>query len=477
MTALYDQYIDAFKHQSPNYYQLGQQLLQQYTDYAMQQGASPQEAQAYAARLGYVNFLDYGNGDPAAGWSTWQAQQANNLKNQQAEHAAGIGFSPGGLLPGTPPPTGFPPLAPPPASGGSGAIPPFPSGLPPSPTGYIYENGQWKPAPAQPGWGDQPAAGTPPPAAGGGGLPPPAGGGGGGAPYTPPPAPATGGGSPGSAYGAIDALLPGYGLSQNLSGFGIPGFETGSLHGGGSWAGTTFGPAAARAAPAPGAAPPPAAGTAPPPTNTTGGTWGWMQVASGNESGAPMTWVPVQGGMQGMPPGGNYDEYKNKMISAQADYLYNQNGGSYEDIVKGLMANDTWLHNTQPAQQQTTGNTTTAPPATPAGPGQFGIGTAKPYTGSPYTTSYGGKASPYASLQDQTAAAMTGVPTAYPGFAWASPGAMQRAQPSATGTPPGGWTQMLGYTPGAPSNYGFPSGRPNPYGFANLPLTINPAAG
>lgn len=41
---------------------------------------------------------------------------------------------------------------------------------------------------------------------------------------------------------SITDLLPGYGIQQNLQGFGIPGYEQNSLAGGGSWAGTMFNP-------------------------------------------------------------------------------------------------------------------------------------------------------------------------------------------------------------------------------------------
>jgi hypothetical protein len=310
---------------------------------------------------------------------------------------------------------------------------------------------------------------TPPPT-----IPPPNGA---GAAYAPLP-PQTG--APGNPYAGVAALMPGYGLSQELYPFGIPGFEQDALVGGGSWAGTTFQPANA-----PPPLPPP-----PAPTGDGGGgggggggaqagqQWGWAYVpyGGGENNVGGMHWVPTLGGMPGMPvqPGtAEYDDLKRAMVAAQADYIYQSQGGSYESIVNSLLANDAWLQATQ--AQPPNYNTTTDP--TTSNPGQFAIGKAKPYTGSPYRMAYGGKPPPYESLQAQTGAAMTGVPPAYPGFAWAGPAAMAAAQPAATGMPPGGWTQMLGYTPGAPANYGFIGNRPNPYGITGLPLGPNPALG
>lgn len=54
--------------------------------------------------------------------------------------------------------------------------------------------------------------------------------------------PQPGAGGQGARGPSITDLLPGYGIQQNLQGFGIPGYEQNSLAGGGSWAGTMFNP-------------------------------------------------------------------------------------------------------------------------------------------------------------------------------------------------------------------------------------------
>jgi hypothetical protein len=107
----------------------------------------------------------------------------------------------------------------------------------------------------------------------------------------------------------------------------------------------------------------------------------------------------------------------------------------------------------------------------------WGIQPAVPWLTTSYLQSYGGRPAPYANIHEQIGAAMQGHPAALPPYQWAIPEEMFAAQPGATGMPPGGWTQMLGYTPGVPSNYGFIGGRPSPYGPAAGPVGINPTIG
>jgi hypothetical protein len=408
--------------------------MEQYADYARAQGATEGELATYMNRLEYMGFPTYGNGDPAAGWA---------LFKQQAALPTGPTFE--GATPiGSDAPAGSTAL---PATGYTGGGTPPTGPVRETPRPPIYEGPPiTNPTPID----------IPPPHTGGG-VPPPVGGAGGPrATYTPLPG---GGGAPGNPYEAINSLLPGYGLSQNLQGFGIPGFETSPLYGGGSWAGTTFNP-------------PPAPTRTPAPPSTGGGsgggggggggnytqTWGWVQVPAGSSENPITVWKPVLGGQQGIPaePGtAEYDALKNKMIAAQADAIYTAQGGNYQSIVNNLISGDKWMNNT--LTSSTAGDAAAAA-------GKFAISKAVPYVTSPFDQTYGGKVAPYANIHEQIGAAMQGVPAAYPGFAWANPAVMKAAQPGATGMPPGGWTQMLGYTPGAPANYGFIGGRPNPYG-------------
>ena len=100
----------------------------------------------------------------------------------------------------------------------------------------------------------------------------------------------------------------------------------------------------------------------------------------------------------------------------------------------------------------------------PVTAGSISIRPASPYITSEFLQTYGGVPAPFGNIHQQIGHSMAGVPPAYPGFKWAAPDMMKLGQPGATGVPPGGWTAMLGYTPGAPTNYGFVNGRPNPYG-------------
>lgn len=78
-------------------------------------------------------------------------------------------------------------------------------------------------------------------------------------------------------------------------------------------------------------------------------------------------------------------------------------------------------------------------------PGSTNIQPAVPYDASWYLQKYGGKAPPYLHAQEQLGAAMKGIEAAMPGFNWASPQAL--AALKGVGLP-GGWTTMLGFTPG-----------------------------
>ena len=117
-------------------------------------------------------------------------------------------------------------------------------------TNTWMQNGQPFSPPAQdPGWGPTTGSTTPGGIGGGttpGPVPPPT-------PNptpnplptptptpTPTPNPFPGGGGGGSGGGGGGTVLPGYGVSQTLNGFGIPGFETNPMVGGGSWQGTQW---------------------------------------------------------------------------------------------------------------------------------------------------------------------------------------------------------------------------------------------
>jgi hypothetical protein len=88
---------------------------------------------------------------------------------------------------------------------------------------------------------------------------------------------------------------------------------------------------------------------------------------------------------------------------------------------------------------------TTNPDGTPVNPGTLDIRAAIPYDASWYLQEYGGKASPFLHAQEQLGASMKGIQPAKPGFDWASPQAL--AGLGGYGLP-GGWTSMLGFTPG-----------------------------
>lgn len=160
-------------------------------------------------------------------------------------------------------------------------------------------------------------------------------------PSTPPVGPTTGAGWVGPA---------GYG-------FGIPGFETNPMVGGGSWEGTTW-------------------------------------------------------------PGKQYSGLQQSLIP-QTD-VTNPNSPYYRPIY------DNW-QNTTDTQ----------------------INPAVPYQTTWYMQTYGGKPPPYINIHEQLGDAMGGIAPAKPGFNWASPQAL--AQLGGYGLP-GGWTSMLGFTPGGAKN-------------------------
>lgn len=236
--------------------------------------------------------------------------------------------------------------------------------------------------------------------------------------------------------------LPGYGISQNLSGFGIPGFETTPMVGGGSWAGTTWSPP-----PAPNYELPPGWWT-PPAAGGTGGTGGTG--TGGNLLLGPLK--PDGTGVRAEP--GNYWVYKEAP---------GESGGYMQ-----------WTQEPDPGYAGGTGGAGGGVGTTTETAG-LNITPAVPYATTNYRQTYSGRPAPYANIHDQMGHAMSGITPAQPGFGWANSQAL--AQMGATGMPPGGWAQMLGYTPGAPNNYGFIGGRPNPYGPGAGALGINPTIG
>lgn len=86
----------------------------------------------------------------------------------------------------------------------------------------------------------------------------------------------------------------------------------------------------------------------------------------------------------------------------------------------------------------------TNPDGTPISPG-LSIKPAVPYQTTWNLQTYSGKKSPYLNIHEQMGEAMKGIQPAAPGFNWASPQAL--AALGGYGLP-GGWTSMLGFTPG-----------------------------
>lgn len=301
---------------------------------------------------------------------------------------------------------------------------------------------------------------NPPPTTGGGGTTT---GGGGGTVYNPPAAGT-------NAYSAIASLLPGYGLSQTLNGFGIPGFDSGPTKAGGSWAGTTFNPAQYS-----GLAENPIPGTDPYAEYRARHGIG----STGTGTGTTTTGGAGTGGTR--LDIGQTDPFTNLQIvgyDGNGNYLVSNPGGG-EDPKASVI---TGGHYGDISGAITSGGTANANPRTnwlgvPITNEGWAINQAAPWQTTWYLQTYGGKKAPFLNIHEQIGKAMEGNPAAMPTFNWAGPGAMAAAQPSASGFPPGGWTQMLGFTPGMPSNYGFLGGRPNPYGYTNTPLVPSLAAG
>lgn len=371
----------------------------------------------------------------------------------------------------------------------------------PNPDGTGGVVGGGAPPGTTPGAGGGGGGGTAP----GGGGTTPGGGGGGGQPVIPnpypdpllPPSPTLpvtpgtgggGGGAPGggyvpgsgqippqygaagerSPYAAINLLLPGYGITQNLEGFGIPGVDTGKVQrAGGSWAGTGF------------AGPGPATGgTQFDPTYDPYSVYLARQAAAAQGGGG--------GGTQGstgttqVANVNGREIYLNPSVNSQGQpappgMVWVPNGGDGGGESLAVNLNDPYWGSSG-ATQPTGVPTTSGASGTSSIPG-WGIQEAIPWLTTSYLQSYGGKPAPFANIHEQIGNAMQGHPAALPAFQWNIPEEMFAAQPGATGMPPGGWTQMLGYTPGAPSNYGFVGGRANPYGPGAGAVGINPAIG
>jgi hypothetical protein len=218
---------------------------------------------------------------------------------------------------------------------------------------------------------------------------------------TPTPTPNPGGGGSGQ--------LPGYGLSQ---GFGIPGFETKPMVGGGSWEGTTWNPPAAPSYSWGGGG------------GATGGTG--LGTGSGSNPIELGPLSPDGSGVRASP--GNVWFWRGTM---------DQNGG-------GTPTGD-WIQ--VPGGSTATGGTTggnTTVGTTTTGTG-LTINPPVPYNTTDYRQAYPDKLAPWPNIHAQIGAAMQGIEPAKPGFNWASPQAL--AGLGGYGLP-GGWTSMLGFTPG-----------------------------
>ena len=89
------------------------------------EGATPEQVNAFISPLyGDYEFSNYGNGDPAAGWAIYQKQAAARAADAAAQQAAGVGFGPPDSYSTTPggnnPPPGGGGNVPPPVGGGGG---------------------------------------------------------------------------------------------------------------------------------------------------------------------------------------------------------------------------------------------------------------------------------------------------------------------------------------------------------------------
>lgn len=268
--------------------------------------------------------------------------------------------------------------------------------------------------------------------------------GGGGGPWTPPSGGPAGGANP---YASIASLLPGYGLSQQLGspqhGFGIPGFEDTPTQAGGSWAGTTFMPNQATT-------------LRQNPLLPQTDSYAEYRARHGIGSTGTATGTPAGGGT---PTGGatrleigQIDPGTNSKIvgyDGNGNYLVETTSGGDDPrtmVTTGSKYGDirgdiTSAGNTQANPRQNW----LGVPITNEG---WAINQAVPYQTSWYLSTYGGKPPPYINVHEQIGKSMEGVPPALPTFNWAGPNMMGAAQPYAVGMPPGGWTQMLGFTPG-----------------------------
>lgn len=343
--------------------------------------------------------------------------------------------------------------------------------------------------------------------------------------YTPPPSQGGGGTTTPPPMGTGSGSLPpnlsapqGYGLSQVLGGFGIPGFENGPMYGGGSWAGTVWNPAQRGnwvSAPIPAS-----------PTN--GGQAGFSAEVGGAPGINQNPWIATPYANQGAPGGNAWAATQAPIMAQQAaaqqaaaqqsallsapmmtapaqttatpgwttpaatslgtrktimgdDPAQTEGQGVVPTTLEQFKAAHPWVSGTDaeiianlknvipsdfanysPADQafllsigaqggpaqgaSVPGATNTAGTAT-----QFAIKPATPYQTTWYQSTYGGtptgglRSAPWANIHEQMGAALQGIAPAYPGFQWASPQAL--AQLGGYGLP-GGWTGMLGFTPG-----------------------------
>lgn len=235
-----------------------------------------------------------------------------------------------------------------------------------------------------------------------------------------------GGGRDGGPIGS-GGQLPGYGISQTLNGFGIPGYETNPMVGGGSWEGTTW-----NGAPYSGLVEkvipqtdvtnpespwyrgdpyPKTNNTAPPPASLLGLKKILVEGGGGDVDGGGGGDTDGGGGGGGSGDGGDGSGGKDGTTPVV-------NGGAGTDVI-------------------TLPDGTTSP--------RLNIRPAVPYQTSWYLQTYGGKQPPYINIHEQLGDSMKGIQAAKPGFNWASPEALSKL--GGVGMPLG-WTSMLGFTPG-----------------------------
>lgn len=243
-----------------------------------------------------------------------------------------------------------------------------------------------------------------------------------------------------------------YGLSQVLGGFGIPGFENGPMVAGpySSWAGTAWNPAQRGnwvAAP-----------INPSPTN--GGNVGFSADVGGAPGINQNAWYPQQYANTGSPTGSAWNAEQNPILAqqmAQQSALLSAPTLAAPTTNRGtrrtIQSDDPAQTENQPVinEDGTVGTPTATTTTEPGTATQFQIRPATPYQTTWYQSTYGGtptgglRSAPWANIHEQMGAAMQGIAPAYPGFQWASPQAL--AALGGYGLP-GGWTGMLGFTPG-----------------------------